>query len=108
MTKGITRPVGTYTCSNVQTEITGHPCAATVKLAESLKSKCQLFGYCEIEPDIDRLKWIQEGSRMSTTYEPLADKRLKIVKIHQKEDIWPAFKKLLGKRISIPKSGGSD
>tara|TARA_B100000424_G_scaffold228149_1_gene189204 strand:+ start:355 stop:1560 length:1206 start_codon:yes stop_codon:yes gene_type:complete len=82
--------------------------AATVKLAESLKSKCQLFGYCEIEPDIDRLKWIQEGSRMSTTYEPLADKRLKIVKIHQKEDIWPAFKKLLGKRISIPKSGGSD
>ena len=83
--------------------------SATVKMAEILKSKCQLFGYCEIEPDSDRLKWISEGSRMSTTYESIRDKRLKIVKIHQKEDIWPAFKKLLGKRIAMPMgSGGTD
>ncbi len=75
---------------------------ATIKLAETLKEKCQLFGYCEIEPDADRLKWISEGSRMSSTYETIRDKNLKIVKIHEKGDIWPAFKKLLGKRVSIP------
>jgi len=75
---------------------------ATIKIAETIKEKCQLFGYCEIEPDSDRLKWISEGSRMSSTYETIKDKRLKIVKIHQKEDIWPAFKKLLGKRVAIP------
>jgi uncharacterized sporulation protein YeaH/YhbH (DUF444 family) len=39
---------------------------------------------------------------MSSTYETIKDKRLKIVKIHAKEDIWPAFKKLLGKRVAIP------
>ena len=66
--------------------------------AESLKNVCQLFGYCEIEPDQERLKWMSEDSRMSSAYQALVSRQFKIVKIHIKEDIWPAFKKLLGKR----------
>ncbi len=70
----------------------------TQGLAEKIKNMCQLFGYCEIEPDSERLKWVDESSRMSTTYTHLEDKNFKIVKIYQKQDIWPAFQTLFGKK----------
>ena len=71
----------------------------TQGLAEKIKNMCQMFGYCEIEPDSERLKWIDESSRMSNTYSHLEDKKFKIVKIYQKQDIWPAFQSLFGKKV---------
>jgi uncharacterized protein len=64
-----------------------------------LKEKCQLVGYCEIEPDAERARWLEGSTRLSDAYEKLSDAQLKSVKIFAKEDIWPAFKKLLGKRL---------
>ena len=70
----------------------------TIAIAERLKGICQLFGYCEIEPNSERIKWVDENSRMSNTYSHLEDRKFKIVKIYEKPDIWPAFQSLFGKK----------
>lgn len=71
----------------------------TMNAVTELKDKCQLVGYCEIEPDSERSRWLEGSTRLSDAYEKLSDMNLKSVKIFSKEDIWPAFKKLLGKRL---------
>lgn len=70
----------------------------TLSYVDKLKDICQLFGYCEIEPDGERLSWGEEN-KLGVVYESKIDFNFKIVKINEKEDIWPAFKKLLGKRV---------
>ena len=65
----------------------------------TLKDKCQLIGYCEIEPDAERSRWLEGSTRLSDAYESISDSKLKSTKIFSKEDIWPSFKKLLGKRL---------
>jgi len=70
----------------------------TLKLISHLKDVCQLFGYCEIEPDGERLSWGAEN-KLAQVYQQCIDLNFKVVKINEKEDIWPAFKKLLGKRV---------
>ena len=77
----------------------------TLDLADKIKEKCQLFGYCEIEPEEERLKWTTEESRMSSIYSIFEDKKFKSVKIFGKHDIWPAFQELLGKKSIV--MGGS-
>ena len=67
-------------------------------LAGKIKEKCQLYGYCEIEPEEERLKWQNEESRMSSIYSVFQDRKFKTVKIFGKNDIWPAFQDLLGKK----------
>tara|TARA_R110002060_G_scaffold15376_3_gene21431 strand:- start:3012 stop:4187 length:1176 start_codon:yes stop_codon:yes gene_type:complete len=69
-----------------------------IETARILKEKTQLYCYCEIEPSKDRLSWLSDESRLSNTFSPLCDKQFKIVKIIQKEDIWPAFSKVFGGR----------
>ncbi len=71
----------------------------TMKAITDLKEKCQLIGYCEIEPDQERNRWLSDATRLFDSYESVSDTKLKSVKIFAKEDIWPAFKKLLGKRL---------
>ena len=71
----------------------------TMKAITELKEKCQLIGYCEIEPDQERNRWLSDATRLFDSYESVSDTKLKSVKIFAKEDIWPAFKKLLGKRL---------
>ena len=71
----------------------------TMKEITAIKEKCQLVGYCEIEPDSERSRWLEGSTRLSDAYNSVADMNLKSVKIFSKEDIWPAFKKLLGKRL---------
>ncbi len=70
----------------------------TLDLAGKIKEKCQLYGYCEIEPEEERLKWQNEESRMSSIYSVFQDRKFKTVKIFGKNDIWPAFQDLLGKK----------
>ena len=67
-----------------------------------LKDLCQLYSYCEIEPERERLKWIDpdSDSRLSNAFRPMIDKNFKIVKIFQKEDIWPSFKKIFGGKLN--------
>ena len=72
----------------------------TLSMIDKLKDVCQLYGYCEIEPNSDRLSWGEE-SKLGNVYTPKIDSKLKVVKINEKHDIWPAFKKLLGKRVEV-------
>lgn len=70
--------------------------ALMMEAAESVRSKCQLFGYCEIDPDSERMKWVSSMSTVSEEFEKINRKNFKIAKIYTKNDIWVAFKKLLG------------
>ncbi len=70
-----------------------------ISLLEKLKPSCQFYGYCEIEPESDRLKW-QDLSSLSTVYKALIDDRFKIATITSPTDIWPAFKTFFGGRLA--------
>ena len=70
-----------------------------INLLEKLKPSCQFYGYCEIEPEGDRLKW-QDLSSLSTVYKTLIDDRFKIATITSPLDIWPAFKTFFGGRLA--------
>jgi len=71
-----------------------------MEAAITLKEYCQLYCYCEIEPDREGKEWrtIMESS-LDKNFKPLLDKKFKITKIFQKEDIWPAFRKLFGGKL---------
>ena len=69
--------------------------------AISLREVCQLFCYCEIEPERDRIKWLSDrDSRLSNAFSGLVDRNFKVVKIFTKEDIWPSFKKIFGGKLN--------
>jgi len=70
--------------------------------SEQLKRRSQMYCYCEIEPDEERMRWLlDEGSKLSNAYVPLGDDKFKIVKIQQAGDIWPAFKALFGGKLGL-------
>lgn len=69
---------------------------AMIESAKCVAQKCQLYGYCEIDPESERMKWISSDSRVSNEFEKIQKKNFKIVKIYTKNDIWVAFKRLLG------------
>jgi len=66
--------------------------AAALDLINSLLNKIQFFGYCEIEPNDERLKWISETT-LSKLYEDILSDKFKMAGIYGKDDIWVAFKK---------------
>ena len=70
-----------------------------ITLLDKLKPSCQFYGYCEIEPEGDRLKW-QDLSSLSTIYKKLVDNKFKIATITNPQDIWPAFKTFFGGRLA--------
>ncbi|OUU74671.1 MAG: hypothetical protein CBC29_05960 [Methylococcaceae bacterium TMED69] len=67
----------------------------TYELTARLVEKCQLYGYCEIEPQEESLRWMNE-SALGKVYSPLESEKFKIVNIRRKSDVWPAFKKFFG------------
>jgi len=68
-----------------------------IKSSLSLKEKCQLYGYCEIDPDGRNVQWRSSPySRTYETYTPHADDKFKLLLLNSSKDIWPAFKKLFG------------
>ena len=69
---------------------------AMLESAESVRKKCQLYGYCEIDPDSEMMKWISSMSTVSEEFSKMTSRNFKIAKIYTKNDIWVAFKKLLG------------
>ena len=69
-----------------------------VELLEKLKPNCQLLGYCEVEPESDRLKW-QDDSTLAIVYKSLIDSKFKVSIINAPEDIWQAFKGFFGGKL---------
>jgi sporulation protein YhbH len=68
----------------------------TLVAAERIRDMSQLFGYCEITPGgSNEGGWFEEA-RLSKVYKALTGRKLKIVDVSSKNDIWPAFKRLFG------------
>ena len=72
------------------------------KLADhivKLISMVQLYGYCEIVPQDDRLRWADDSKGLgSMVFKPLSGFNLKVADIGTSADIWPAFKSFFGGR----------
>jgi len=66
----------------------------TLNLTLQLANLCQLYGYCEIEPTEESIKWMKETS-LGKLYEGINE--IKSVSIKGKSDVWPAFKKFFNK-----------
>ena len=71
---------------------------AAVESSQRLKTMCQLYGYCQIEPGHDDIKWMSNVSSdsLAGVYEWMEDDKFKIVKIGNKNDVWSAFKSFFG------------
>jgi len=64
-----------------------------------LISLVQLYGYCEIVPSDDRLRWADDSKGLGAmVFRPLSGWNLKVADIGNPEDIWPAFKAFFGGR----------
>lgn len=65
----------------------------------ALKQVCQLYGYCEIDPDKNNMSYSYESGGYQTLYDllqPLRDKKLQTAYVIKKEDVWKAFRTILG------------
>ncbi|NBU48362.1 MAG: DUF444 family protein [Flavobacteriales bacterium] len=61
-----------------------------------LKEVCQLFGYCEINPDKDvTSSAYEQPATLYDVLQPLRDEKLHTAYILRKEDVWVAFKNIL-------------
>lgn len=70
-----------------------------IQSSMKLKEKCQLYGYCEIDPDGRSSQWRQSAvSRTYETYKPHADDKFKLLLLNSSKDIWPTFKNIFGGR----------
>jgi len=72
----------------------------TLVASQKLKDKCQLYGFCEIMPEEEQRFWRREGfSKTYENYQPMVDKKFKLLNLESSNDIWPAFKKLFGGKV---------
>ena len=71
-----------------------------LKALLELKKVCQLFGYCEIEPDGERSSW-QSDWKLSKIYSKYTDEKLKTGSIKSKKDVWKAFKSMFYRRTVV-------
>ena len=71
-----------------------------LEVLEKIKKVSQMFGYCEIGPEIDFKTTDRDSpwasSKLSNVYLPHADKKMKMSRMAKKKDVWPAFKKFFG------------
>ena len=63
----------------------------TIESNNKLKEMCQFYGYCEITPEDERIRW-NNGSTLANAYEPYEDDKFKIGRIYRKEDVWKVFR----------------
>lgn len=63
----------------------------TITSNEALKQMCQFYGYCEITPEDERIRW-NNGSTLANAYEPYEDDKFKIGRIYRKDDVWKVFR----------------
>jgi len=74
----------------------------SIALSEKLKNLSQLYSYCQIVPEDDRIRWARDDENtLAGAYGHLEDSSFKVVKIHQPADIWPAFKRLFGGKLGV-------
>ncbi len=66
-----------------------------LKSAQKLSALSQFYGYCEIEPQHQKNRWIQM-SQLSELFTPLLKDNFKIAEIRKKDDIWLAFQRFFG------------
>tara|TARA_A200000159_G_scaffold163460_1_gene189766 strand:- start:3368 stop:4561 length:1194 start_codon:yes stop_codon:yes gene_type:complete len=59
-------------------------------LMSQLMPKLQFYGYCEIEPSIERMGWLKDTS-LGSVFDGMINDKLKTASITCKEDIWDAF-----------------
>ena len=60
--------------------------------ARKLLNSVQLYGYCEIEPEVS---WASDPGKLFTLLKPLQSPKMKEVRIHKREEVWPAFLSLM-------------
>lgn len=60
---------------------------------KKLMSVSQLYGYCEIEPEVS---WMTDPGKLFQLLKPLRGHKLKEVRINKHEDVWSAFMSLMG------------
>jgi sporulation protein YhbH len=63
--------------------------------ATILKDICQLFGYCEIEPNDSSSAYYNTGT-LFKLLQPLRSNKMRIAQITRQDDVWRAFKEILG------------
>jgi len=74
----------------------------SIELSQKIKEISQLYCYCQIVPEDDRIRWARDDeSTLAGNYEFLQDGIFKIVKIHKPQDIWAAFKQLFGGKLGV-------
>jgi len=69
------------------------------KLLQNIKPHCQLFGYCEIEPSAEQLKWVEETTLWGCM-KIMSDKNFKLAKVSAKSDVWEAFSHFFGGKLA--------
>ena len=69
---------------------------AAIEASNRLKEICQFYGYCEIEPHSEAIKWLDKEGALSKVYDWMVDDKFKIVRINKKDDVWKAFRKFFG------------
>jgi uncharacterized protein len=72
---------------------------AVSKLLQNIKPHCSLYGYCEIEPHDEQLKW-QDETSLWTCMKVFADSNLKLAKVSNKPDVWEAFNHFFGGKLA--------
>ena len=63
----------------------------TIDANLKLKEICQFYGYCEITPEDERIKW-GDGSTLAQAYEPYEDEKFKIGRNYRKDEVWKVFR----------------
>jgi uncharacterized sporulation protein YeaH/YhbH (DUF444 family) len=58
-----------------------------------------MFGYCEIEPSSEQLKWVEETTLWGCM-KVFADSNLKLAKVSAKSDVWEAFNHFFGGKLA--------
>jgi len=66
-----------------------------IQEATKLKDACQLFGYCEIEPNDSSSAYYSTGT-LFKILQPLRSNKVRIAQITRQDDVWRAFKEILG------------
>ena len=68
-----------------------------LNLTEELKEQCQLCAYIQLKGDASY--GAGNGNTMADIYNTIQDQVFKVVKVNNKKDVWPEFKKIFGGKL---------
>tara|TARA_Y100001970_G_C14135025_1_gene803808 strand:+ start:176 stop:1345 length:1170 start_codon:yes stop_codon:yes gene_type:complete len=69
-------------------------------LSAIIRDFSQLYCFIEITPDDEKFAWNAGQSSLSEAYEKMVDSKFKMIRIFNKTDVWPAFKRIFGGKIN--------